>query len=100
MDAHYADRLTLNLVSKASCLSVAYLKKFFTDYFHITPYQYLQKVRLEKAELLLAGEEVSLSDVATSVGYSNHSAFSRAFRKHFNCTPFQFKKSSLSAQSQ
>ena len=43
-------------------------------------------VRMEKAWQLLSGKKFSVSQVAEEVGYTNLSAFSKAFKKYYNIT--------------
>ena len=41
---------------------------------------------MEKAWQLLSGKKYSVSQVAEEVGYTNLSAFSKAFKKYYNIT--------------
>ena len=52
-----------------------------------SPSDLLRTVRLEEARRLLAEDAGTVTEVAYAVGYENLSAFSRAFRKHFDATP-------------
>lgn len=53
----------------------------------------LDKLRLELAHQYLADPALSLSEIALMLGYSEQSAFSRAFRKWTGETPLQVRKS-------
>lgn len=48
--------------------------------------------RHEKALALLKKENVRLSDIAYTLGYTEHSAFTRAFKSWAGCSPCQFRK--------
>lgn len=52
----------------------------------------VKQKRHEKALFLLKNEDVSLSDIAYTLGYTEHSAFTRAFRGWTGCSPCQFRK--------
>ncbi|ENV09131.1 hypothetical protein F966_01778 [Acinetobacter higginsii] len=52
----------------------------------------VKQKRHEKALFLLKNENVSLSDIAYTLGYTEHSAFTRAFRGWTGCSPCQFRK--------
>lgn len=52
----------------------------------------VKRKRHEKALLLLQDKEVSLSDIAYTLGYTEHSAFTRAFKGWTGCSPCQFRK--------
>lgn len=52
----------------------------------------VKQKRYEKALILLQDKDVSLSDIAYTLGYTEHSAFTRAFRGWTGCSPGQFRK--------
>lgn len=53
---------------------------------------YLNKLRLtEAARLLTETPEVSVAEIAYSVGYKNVSYFNKLFKEEYNCTPRNFK---------
>lgn len=57
----------------------------------LSPIQYLQEVRLDKARHLLESRSYdSISKVADKVGYSDLSSFSRSFRNRFGKSPSDF----------
>jgi len=55
----------------------------------IAPGQYINKVRLHKALLLLRTGKYPLSEVAERCGFTDYNHFGRLFRKTFGCTPSQ-----------
>ncbi|MBL7775073.1 MAG: helix-turn-helix transcriptional regulator, partial [Saprospiraceae bacterium] len=68
------------------------LKKGFKQLFGMPVFQFLKRCRMNKAhELVLAGEH-RVEEIAAVVGYENISAFSRAFRQTYGCTPSDLRK--------
>jgi AraC-like DNA-binding protein len=63
------------------------LKKGFKELFGTTVFGYMQQVRMEEARRILLHTDRSVSDIAETVGYSNISNFTNAFKKHFGCSP-------------
>lgn len=57
--------------------------------------QELNLVRSELAKSYLRDPQLTLADIALSLGYSEHSAFTRAFRKRNDCTPQQMREQLL-----
>ena len=57
-----------------------------------TVHEFVTKVRMNKAEELLKNSDLSISQIAYKVGYSEPSNFSRTFSKHFGCSPSQYLK--------
>ncbi|MDO6567056.1 AraC family transcriptional regulator [Alteromonas sp. 1_MG-2023] len=59
-------------------------------FFAVTGFQlgeYIQRKKLEKALYSIQNGNHNITDIALSVGYDSPSAFSRAFKKNFSCTP-------------
>lgn len=57
-----------------------------------TVHEFITKVRMNQAEELLRNSELSISQIAYKVGFSEPSNFSRTFSKHFGCSPSQYLK--------
>lgn len=51
------------------------------------------EVRVRKATALLKKTSTSFADIAESLGFSSVSTFSRFFKKHFQCTPKEYRDS-------
>ncbi|MFL5745321.1 MAG: helix-turn-helix transcriptional regulator [Niastella sp.] len=71
------------------------LKTGFQQLYQSSPADYLRDVRMEKAWHLLSGKKYSVSQVAEEVGYTNLSAFSKAFKKYYNITARERSKFSV-----
>jgi DNA-binding response OmpR family regulator len=57
-----------------------------------TVHEFITKVKMNKAEELLKNSDLSVSQIAYKVGFSEPSNFSRTFSKHFGCSPSQYVK--------
>ena len=55
----------------------------------------LEDVRIETARRHLANSQLSLTQLAAILGYSDLSAFSRAFRRRIGKSPQQWQKSNV-----
>jgi AraC family transcriptional regulator len=56
-----------------------------------TPKQYTLWLRLERAAARLLTHTDPIATIAAGVGFASHEVFTRAFRRHFNCTPARFR---------
>lgn len=56
----------------------------------VTPVNYIRKLRLRKAAVLLEEDKFTISEVMYLVGYSNSSYFSKNFAEEFGVTPREF----------
>ncbi len=72
-------------------LSISQLDRQFKAIFQMTPQQLIQKKRLEHAIKLLE-QDISITEISSQCGYSDHSAFTRKFKELTTMTPSQFKK--------
>jgi AraC-like DNA-binding protein len=68
------------------------LKRRFQLATQISPNQYLQQVRVDKAKKLLLTTDMKIQQIAYEVGYENVSFFIRIFKKVTACTPTQWVK--------
>lgn len=72
-----------------------YLRKLFRKEMGITPLEYLTKLRMKKAEVMLGAmwnKDYSVAEIAQICGYDDALYFSRVFKKYFGCSPSVFTK--------
>ncbi len=65
----------------------------FTATTKVTPNQYLQVLRINRAKQLLRGGKLSLVDIAFACGYSDHAHLARFFKRFVGMAPGQYRKS-------
>jgi AraC family transcriptional regulator len=61
----------------------------------VPPHQYVLQERITEARRLLAAGQMTLSEIATHLGFSDQSHFSRAFRKVTGMTPRLYQRMRL-----
>ena len=83
----YANPPPLPKLAKQLGISETRLKSGFKAINGTTVMQYCINKRIEAAKLLLKENRLSISEIASIVGYEDHSAFSRAFRRYSGCSP-------------
>jgi two-component system response regulator YesN len=64
----------------------------------VTFRDYLLKVRLERAKVLLAAGHVSITEVAYDVGYGDLARFDKVFKRYTGLTPSAYRSSNLRGQ--
>lgn len=67
-----------------------HLSKMFKQYTGLSPMNFLLKIRMERAKLLLAGR-LTIEQVASSVGFTDALYFSKQFKKWQGSTPTEFR---------
>lgn len=89
---HYAQPLSVGELSQRVGLSVSQLERQCKRILRLTPQQLLHKARLDAASRLLA-RDLPVTEVALACGYTDHSAFSRQFRRLTGLSPRQYRDS-------
>lgn len=89
---HYADELSIEMLAKIACMGTTKLKRCFKAYFHCTVADYIQQVRIDKAEHLLAYTDLPVGEVAKAVGYTAAGHFADLFRRTKGVLPLEYRK--------
>ena len=63
------------------------LKKIFKKSQGMTIYAFIQKLRLEKANILLKEKHYNIGEIAKKVGYKHQGHFSKIFFEHYGVYP-------------
>lgn len=93
LDFNFHKKISIEDISKMFFLSRPYIRNIFLKYINMSPKQYLQKIRMEKSAEMLLQTSYSISLIASSVGYDDQLAFSKAFRSYYKKSPSQYRKS-------
>lgn len=87
IDERFAQRLTLAGLARRFGLSPQHLCEGFHRWFGVPPIEYLIRLRLDRARLLLADRNRSVAEVAAEVGWHDAPHFSRLFRRRCGVSP-------------
>ncbi|MET0182544.1 MAG: helix-turn-helix transcriptional regulator [Caulobacterales bacterium] len=79
-------------LAKATSLSASYLMRAFKVTTGETLGAHIARCRHEKAKQMLSHTRLSISSIATELGFANSSAFAFAFRKYSGCSPRIFRQ--------
>lgn len=80
-----------NNLERECAVDINYLNIIFKKETGRTLYQYMTGVRMEHAKYLLETTEMSITDIASKVGYPNSNSFTRAFKRHTGPTPQNYR---------
>lgn len=92
MKENLARTISLGELAESACMSKYHFAKSFKLSLGVAPHQYLVRLRVERARQLLAGERMSIDEVANSVGYADTSHFVQQFRRHLGVTPSHYRR--------
>src|SRR6188474_534588 len=93
IEEHLAEPILLATLARLARLSPYYFCRAFKQSFGIPPHRYHINRRIERAKTLLAKRARSVTDIGLTVGYSETSSFTTAFRKATGLTPSVYRRS-------
>ena len=93
IDQHYKENLTLDLLAEKVSINKYYMAHAFKREYGVSPINYLIACRIREGKRLLAETDLSLSQIATVLGFSSSSYFSQSFRNAEGVSPTEFRKS-------
>ncbi len=83
--------ITITSLTEILGISQVYLFKIFKNKFGISTKQYINDCRLKKAKKLLSETELSITQIAASVGFNDVLAFSKFFSKNADISPQNYR---------
>lgn len=88
LDARFGDP-ELNIDAAAQCagLSTVYFRKLFAENYGVSPFRYVQQLRMAQARRLLCERELTVEQVALACGYRSVYSFSNAFHRITGVSP-------------
>lgn len=89
MESHLEEDISVAEIARCAGYSQFYFSRQFTLHTRCAPYDYLMKRRLAKARQLLCEPGQRIIDVALSLCFGSHEAFSRCYKKHYGVNPSQ-----------
>jgi signal transduction histidine kinase/AraC-like DNA-binding protein/DNA-binding LacI/PurR family transcriptional regulator len=92
LQQHYAKPLSRQEIADAIGVSKNYLSEIFHQELGISPWEYLNRYRMQKAKDLLRTTNKSITTIAAQVGFDDSSYFGRVFHKHVGLTPSQYRQ--------
>ena len=91
MERHFEENITLDELLSMTDFGKSYLLRSFTKQVGISPYRYLQTIRLEKAKKFLE-QGIAPIDAASMAGFSDQSHFTNFFKNFIGLTPKQYQR--------
>lgn len=92
------DFIDIEDVIRYSGFSYFHFHRIFFAYVGETIKQYIKRLRLEKAAHDVKYKRRNITQIALDAGYATPSAFNKAFKEFFDCSPSEFKKIELRAK--
>jgi AraC-like DNA-binding protein len=92
IEKHLYEKISLAQLAEVSLYSPWYSYRIFKEFTGLTISDYIRKLRLSKSALKLRDEKVRIVNIAYEMGFKSVDGYQRAFKKEFNCNPYEYAK--------
>lgn len=94
VEKHYQEAVKILDIAKACNMSETHFRRTFEEYINMSPADYVNLVRIQKACELLKNTNDSMDMIAMKCGFATTSTFNRNFKKYLGTSPYQWRISS------
>lgn len=91
MEEHFAENVSLDELLSMTNYGKSYLLRSFTKQVGVSPYRYLQTIRLNRAKEYLE-QGITCVEVASLSGFTDQSHFANYFKEFIGLTPKQYQR--------
>ena len=91
IDENFKNDINIQKIEAVCHYSYRNINRIFEAIHHETIGKYIKRLRLEKSAQYLVYSEMGISDIGYEVGFENRTAFSKAFKKKYGCSPSAFR---------
>ena len=88
---HLGAKPDIDALATLSCLSKDHLIRVFKKEMNMTPLSYINKKKMEKAQLRLVTEQTSIKEIAYQLGFDDQAYFNRIFKKLTGLPPRDYR---------
>lgn len=92
---HYIETIRISTLAKTCYVSESYFRRVFFECMHVSPSEYINQFRINKACELIKNKNYSMDVIASKVGFQSTATFYRNFKRQKGCKPFQWKNDNL-----
>lgn len=91
---HYIHPIKIEELAEVCHMSEPHFRRVFGEYMSMTPTEYIQLIRIQKACELIKKSDDSIRNIAMKVGYSAPCTFDRNFKKIVGMAPNEWRSHS------
>jgi len=89
---NYTRKISLKEIADASGLSAPYLSTVFKNEMGENLSNYLNRLRVEKAIMMLGETDSPINRISTECGFEDQSWFSKVFKSYTGISPYEYRK--------
>lgn len=91
IQSHIECEFTIEYLASMACVTKSHFIRLFVKCVGESPLQYINKRKIERAQLMLITEELQIKEIAYRLGFNDHSYFIRLFKKITHMTPQKYR---------
>lgn len=90
--SHVREKMTVPSVARQVDVSPSYLTALFHKHLHISPGEYIRRVKLQESKQMIRENQLNFTEIAAALEYSTVHHYSRQFKEKFGITPSEYAK--------
>lgn len=90
IESNYKEKITVENLAKISGYSISHFARLFKEIYSVSPVEYVNRQRIERAKSMLRTEMFTLTEIAEECGFLNVYYFSRIFKQLVGVTPKKY----------
>lgn len=91
LEQSYLENLPVSKFAEASGISISLFRTLFSKQFGMSPVQYRNRLRIDRAAVILSEGSCTVSEAAYACGFENIGYFCRCYNKFMGETPMETK---------
>ncbi len=92
LNSHYVEKIFVRELSNLCFISEVYFRRLFKKQFGMTPIEYRNQLRLNRARQYLEYNEISIQEISNILGYATVSHFIKCFKQNYGEAPLSYRK--------
>jgi AraC family transcriptional regulator len=96
VDSHLGEELTLDILAGIACLSPHHLSRSFHRATGLGLHRYVVQRRVDRAKRLVLESDLSMAEIAWTVGFGSQAAFTKHFHQKVGQSPARLRRAHLS----
>jgi len=98
LSEHLEDQVRVDDLAAALGVSASYLQRIFRQTQGMTIIEYLNRLRISRAKLLLTRTDDPIVDIAVASGFNSRQHFTRVFTQQAGLSPLQYRQKKRDAE--
>ena len=93
LSEHFTEKSYIEQLAGMINVSADYFTKMFKESIGKTPIDYINAMRVNLSMQLLCSTDLSMADIADTIGFCNPNYFHKIFKQYMNTSPLAYRKS-------